>query len=78
MKSIHVATARRLLLGWLCVSLLIGGASYWYGLRQLGQQLILVILGAGLRLAFRAGIFLQYFLGIGQRALQLLGRVAGL
>lgn len=47
MKSIHVATARRLLLGWLCVSLLIGGASYWYGLRQLGQQLIEQAKGEG-------------------------------
>lgn len=40
MKNIHLATCKRLLLGWLLVSVLIGGASYWYGLRQFGQQLI--------------------------------------
>ncbi|WP_417067131.1 HD-GYP domain-containing protein [Niveibacterium terrae] len=47
MKSIHLATARRLLLGWLCVSLLIGGASYWFGLRQMGLQLIEQARGEG-------------------------------
>ena len=39
-KSIHLATCKRLFLGWAFVSLIMGGASYWVGLRQFGQQLI--------------------------------------
>ena len=38
MNNIHVIACKRLFLGWLTVSLLIGGGTWWYGVHQINQQ----------------------------------------
>ena len=38
--NIHVAAIKRLFVGWLAISLVIGAVGYWVGLRQIGEQLI--------------------------------------
>ncbi len=37
--NIHVAALKRLFVGWLLITLVIGAVGYWFGLRQIGQQL---------------------------------------
>ena len=37
--NIHVAALRRLLVGWLIIAAVVGGAGYWLGLRQISVQL---------------------------------------
>lgn len=36
--NIHITAIKRLILGWLTVSALIGGGAYWFGLWQMSQQ----------------------------------------
>lgn len=38
--NIHIAAIKRLILGWLTVSVLIGGGAYWFGLWQMSQQVV--------------------------------------
>lgn len=38
--NIHLSAIKRLFLGWLTVSILMGGGAYWYGLHQIGLQVI--------------------------------------
>ncbi|SFM96533.1 HD domain-containing protein [Formivibrio citricus] len=40
MNNIHTAAIKRLFFGWLLVSLLIGGGAWWYGVRQINQQVL--------------------------------------
>lgn len=40
MNNIHVVASKRLFLGWLMVSLLIGSGAWWYGVRQINQQVL--------------------------------------
>ena len=37
--NIHVAALRRLLVGWLIIAAVVGGAGYWLGLGQISKQL---------------------------------------
>ncbi|MDR3410552.1 MAG: HD-GYP domain-containing protein [Formivibrio sp.] len=38
--NIHIAAIKRLFLGWLTVSVLVGGGAYWFGLWQMSQQVV--------------------------------------
>lgn len=40
MKYIHIAACKRLFLGWIFVSILIGGGTWWYGVWQINQQVL--------------------------------------
>jgi HD-GYP domain-containing protein (c-di-GMP phosphodiesterase class II) len=49
--NIHAAAIKRLLLGWLLVSLLVGGGAYWFGLHQISQQVIALAKSESARVA---------------------------